>query len=118
MVTVLDERNASTTNNVADVDAHDSDRMLETGTDNAVQADPDPPTDPDGPATGVEMLTRMVYENVPSTGYAGDPIAKLGDRSTIGGPDRATFVFAEENDDSATADAEGMNGFYLSLIHI
>ena len=112
VVTVLDERNASTTNAVDAIDAHDSDRMLETGTDNAVQADPDPPTDPDAPGTEVQMLTRMVYENVPSTGYAGDPIAKLGDRNTIGGPDGATFVFAEENDDSSTADADGNNGFY------
>ena len=98
VVTVLDERNASSTL-TGDVEhAYDSDRMRETVTDNAVQADPDPPTDPDGPATGVVMLTRMVYENVPSTGYAGDPVAKLDGRDKIGGPDGATFVFAEEND--------------------
>ncbi len=105
VVTVLDERNASstTTGTAPDADDYDSDRMLETGTDNAVQADPDPPTDPDAPATGVEMLTRMVYENVPSTGYAGDPIEGLGDRDKIGGPDGAAFEFAERKD--ATADA-------------
>ena len=105
MVTVLDERNASSTTEGAEAaaDAHDSDEMLETGTDNAVRADPDPPTDEDGPATGVEMLTRMVYENVPSTGYVGGPITKLGDRDTIGGPDGATFVFAEKKDADADA---------------
>ena len=98
VVTVLDERNASTTNATIEVDAHDSDEMLREGTENAVQADPDPPTTPGGPTTGVEMLTRMVYENVPSTGYVGDPITKLGDRNEIGGPDGAAFVFAEEQD--------------------
>lgn len=100
VVTVLDNRNASSTTdgNATDADDYDSDRMLETGTDNAVQADPDPPEDPERPPTGVEMFTRMVYENVPSTGYAGDPITKLGDRDTIGGPDGASFEFAEDKD--------------------
>ena len=119
MVTVLDERNASSTTDgtATEADDYDSDRMMETGTDNAVRADPDPEEGPDGPATGVQTFTRMVYENVPSTGYAGDPITKLGDRNHIGGPDGSTFVFAEENDTSATEDANGNNGFYdASLI--
>ena len=123
-VTVLDERNndpdtsPTTTENkkfatdtdgngmiseaeiTADTDEHNSDNMLDKGTVNAVQTDPDPPTDPDAPATGVEMFERMVYENVPSTGYVGDPFdaEKLGDRNVIGGPDGANFVFAEDND--------------------
>lgn len=100
MVTVLDERNASssTDGTAADADDYDSDEMKEAGTDNAVQADPDPPEVPNGPATGVQMFTRMVYENVPSTGYVGDPFTNLGDRNHIGGPDGATFEFAEDKD--------------------
>ena len=96
VVTVLDERNASST--VDTITNHDSDRMLETGTKNAVQADPDPPTDPDPTDTGVVAIERMVYENVPSTGYVGDPITKLASRNMIGGPDGATFEFAEVKD--------------------
>ena len=58
------------------------------------------------------MIERMVYENVPSTGYVGDPIAKLGDRNTIGGPDREAFVFAEDvdADNSTYYDAPLMDG--------
>ena len=50
----------------------------------------------------------MVKENVPSTGYVGNPIKvsdldyKVGEktfsRKIIGGPDGATFVFAEDED--------------------
>ena len=112
-VTVLDERNdgPGTPDDTehhkfeiegaspADTLFHNSDNMLEEGTANAVRKDPTPPADPDAPATGVQMLERMVYENVPSTGYVGDPIEKLGDRDEIGGPDGATFVFAEDEDD-------------------
>lgn len=100
VVTVLDERNASSTTDgtATDADDYDSDEMLEKGADNAVRVDPDPPTDPDRPATGVEMFTREVREDVPSTGYVGGPITKLGGRNAIGGPDGARFVFAENND--------------------
>ena len=76
--------------------------------DNAVRKDPErdtqiPPPDPDP----IE-ITMMVKENVPSTGYVGMPIEignldyKVGEnthsRDMIGGPDAATFVFAEEKD--------------------
>ena len=98
--TVTETRKATTTPAIAGT--HNSDNMLEKGAVNAVQADPDPPTDPDRPATGVEMFERMVYENVPSTGYVGDPLPKPGARDTIGGPDGATFVFAETKDNLAT----------------
>ena len=78
-------------------------------TDNAVQPDPDDPDAPTGPGTGVEMIARMVYENVPSTGYVGVPIDDLGYKipgdttlstrvTPISGPDGGTFVFAEGYD--------------------
>ena len=87
---------------------HNSDEMLEKGADNAVRKDPErdaqiPPPDPD-----LIEITMMVKENVPSTGYVGMPIEignldyKVGEnthsRDMIGGPDAATFVFAEEKD--------------------
>ena len=87
---------------------HNSDEMLEKGADNAVRKDPErdtqiPPPDPDP----IE-ITMMVKENVPSTGYVGMPIEignldyKVGEnthsRDVIGGPDAATFVFADEED--------------------
>ena len=109
-VTALDERNddpetGDTENkkfgsDASDNTAHNSDEMIEEGTVNAVQTDPDPPDDPDAPATGVVLMERMVYENVPSTGYVGDPIEDLGDRDEIGGPDGTVFVFAEDWDDN------------------
>ena len=72
-----------------------------------MQPKPDEDNGDGGGSSGVEEFTVMVYENVPSTGYVGDPILKLGDRDTIGGPDGATFVFAEDNDgtDSTYYDA-------------
>ena len=113
-VTALDERNDHPgTDEVLGTDDDgtpqtnfESDEMTDAGTKNAVQPDPDPPGDGMTPATGVEEMTRMVYENVPSTGYVGDPIEGLvirnrtgtrvlADRDTIGGPDGDTFVFAE-----------------------
>ena len=87
---------------------HNSDETREAGTTRAVQPDPDPPGDGMMPETGVVMIDRMVYENVPSTGYVGMPIdnlmvrnaagAELANRHMIGGPDGDTFVFAEDND--------------------
>ena len=94
---VIDETDRNT-----DEDEHNSDEMLEKPADKAVQADPDPDEDPDAPSTGVVAISRMVYENVPSTSYVGDPITGLGDRDTIGGPDGAAFIFAESADDSAS----------------
>ena len=56
------------------------------------------------------MKERMVYENVPSTGYVGIPLDGLhypdgkgghAIRNTIGGPDVASFVFAENKDNMA-----------------
>ncbi len=70
--------------------------MVAAGTANAVQPDPDPPTEGTTPGTGVVEMEMSVYENVPSTGYVGMPIANLGDRNMIGGPDGDTFVFAED----------------------
>ncbi len=91
----------------ADTLYYNSDEMATSSTANAVQPDPDPTTDPDAPATGVERFELMVYENVPSTGYVGDPLQDLmvksgdrvlADRNMIGGPDGATFEFAEAHD--------------------
>ena len=45
--------------------------MLEKGAAKAVQADPDPPDPTDPSETGVVMIERMVYENVPSTALRG-----------------------------------------------
>ena len=91
---------------------HNSDNTLEDGTTNAVQTDPDPATDPEGPDTELVLLERMVFENVPSTGYVGDPLPTPGARDTIGGPDGATFVFAETEDGAATAGADAAGAFY------
>ena len=98
LYTALDERN----DNPATADTvesdFDSDHMDEAAADNAVQSAPEDPDDPDRPVGGVEELALMVNENVPSTGYVGMPIDDLGMRDTIGGPDGANFVFAEEMD--------------------
>ena len=87
---------------------HNSDRDSSGVTDNAVQPDPDDPDAPTGPSTGVVRIDRMVYENVPSTGYVGVPIEDIGYkipgdtteymRDTISGPDASSFVFAEDYD--------------------
>lgn len=82
----------------ADERDHNSDETLMANASNAVQPDPDPPTDPDAPATGVVPITLEVYENVPSTGYVGESLGDVGKRDTIGGPDGAAFVYAEDND--------------------
>ena len=94
--------------NVAEDDIHNSDRMEEAVADNSVRKDPAgdtviPPPDPNP----IEV-TMMVKENVPSTGYVGNPIKvwdldyEVGEntfsRNMIGGPDGATFVFAEDED--------------------
>ena len=112
-VTALDERNDDPgTDDITEqhkfeitgtIDAlfYDSDRSLEEAAANAVRTDPDPSDDPDAPETGVILLDRMVYENVPSTGYVGDPIEDLDSRfDTVGGPDGAVFVFAEDKDNT------------------
>ena len=97
-VSVLDERNDNPAT-AQDVELDfDSDRIATSSTDYAVQPDEGKDDDDDGTSSGVVPFTLMVYENVPSTGYVGDPIPKLGSRDTIGGPDGATFVFAEMND--------------------
>ena len=91
---------------------HNSDQMLATGADNAVQKDPDEDDDIPLPSTDPVLVDLMVYENVPSTGYVGIPLARSGEmglqykdtagatqqRDTIGGPDGASFVFAENYD--------------------
>ncbi len=120
-VTALDERNDSPETDPTPIETnHDSDMTAEGNTENAVQPDPDPPGDGMTPNTGVEEMVRTVYENVPSTGYVGDPIeglvirnrtgtTVLADRDTIGGPDGDTFVFAEyvdHGDDLADATEE------------
>ena len=103
---------------------HNSDRMLPEGADNAVRKDPASGDDPDTPSTDLVLQERTVYENVPSTGYVGIPLdagyvagyegiqkdglsypdgkGGTGTRDTIGGPDGASFVFAED-EDGATA---------------
>ena len=62
------------------------------------------------PSTEPILMDRMVYENVPSTGYVGIPLDMLGTRDMIGGPDGASFVFAEDMDDSVDL------GFYDSVM--
>ena len=102
---------------------YNSDRTKSKVTDNAVQPDPDDPDAPTGPSTGVEMITRMVYENVPSTGYVGVPLEDLGYkipgggatiyRDTISGPDGSTFVFAEDYDHSSDdLDTDAITGTF------
>ena len=138
-VTALDERNDNPgtdneteqhkfqdvdENGDADQDAlhHNSDRMEMAVTDNAVQPDPDPGEDAEGPSTGVVMKSRMVYENVPSTGYVGDPIEDVMykyagttyERNRINGPDGSSFAFAEANDDVTQAD--DATAFYDSVL--
>ena len=61
---------------------YDSDERLMAALDSAVR-DPDVPVTPPGETgTGTPpppiVLTRHVYENVPGTGYVGDPILKPG----------------------------------------
>ena len=120
-VTALDERDDDPGTDPTPVETnHESDEMAFAGTKNAVQPDLDPPGDGMTPATGVEEITRMVYENVPSTGYVGNPIGGLviktksgttiADRDMIGGPDADTFVFAENFDHST--DGTDVTGFY------
>ncbi len=111
-VTALDERNDDPDTDPTPIEtAFDSDETLEKVTDNAVEPDPDTTTGPDAPSADIIEVERMVYENVPSTGYVGiplDPNAHIdyranggtASRDTIAGPDAATFVFAEEQDDS------------------
>ena len=100
---------------------HNSDRMMEKGTENAVRIDPAGDADPATPSLDVVMIDRMVYENVPSTGYVGIPLGyydlrypdgKGGDgfRDTIGGPDVASFVFAEDKDNMKD------DGYYDSML--
>ncbi len=124
-VTALDERNDdpetenTTEHHKLEIAAspqdnlfHNSDLMLLEGTDNAVRKDPDSGVDPDGPSPDVVLRERMVYENVPSTGYVGIPLDGLsypdgkggmGTRDTIGGPDAASFEFAEDQDGTTGA---------------
>ena len=90
---------------------HNSDEMESAVTDNAVQTDPTGGTGSDQtPSTEPILMDRMVYENVPSTGYVGIPLDMLGTRDMIGGPDGASFVFAEDKDDSVEL------GFYDSVL--
>ena len=119
-VTALDERNDGPgtdgifgTNDDSPIEQHklqnreddilfyNSDEMEPAVTDNAVQTGPGTGTGPgETPSTKPILMDRMVYENVPSTGYVGMPLGMLGARDTIGGPDGASFVFAEDMDDS------------------
>ena len=93
---------------------HNSDQMESKGTENAVQKDPDADDDIPPPSTDPILVERMVYENVPSTGYVGIPLAMSGEmglrykdtngvtkeRTAIGGPDGASFRFAENYDEA------------------
>ena len=97
--------------NVVDTLFYNSDEMESAVTDNAVQTDPTGGTLPGQmPSTEPILMDRMVYENVPSTGYVGIPLDMLGTRDMIGGPDGASFVFAEDMDDSVD------RGFYDSVL--
>ena len=94
--------------------------MMEKGTENAVRRDPAGGTDPAMPSLDVVMIDRMVYENVPSTGYVGIPLGGLhypdGEgghavRDTIsGGLDGAFFEFAEDKDNMVE------DGYYDSML--
>ena len=130
-VTALDERNNNPTDTAAeqhkyrnrnedgtpdnsDTLFYNSDLSLTKGADNAVQKDPEEDEDIPQPSTTPVLVERMVYENVPSTGYVGLPLELRGEmglsyqdgkggtatRDTIGGPDGASFVFAEEYDEA------------------
>ena len=86
---------------VPDTLFYNSDEMESAVTDNAVQTDPSTGGGPDQtPSTEPILMDRMVYENVPSTGYVGIPLDMLGTRNMIGGPDGASFVFAEDMDNN------------------
>ena len=89
---------------------HNSDQMESKGTENAVQPDPSTVEPEPMPSTEPMLKDRMVYENVPSTGYVGIPLDMLGTRDTIGGPDGASFVFAENMDNTLAL------GFYDSVM--
>ena len=101
---------------------HNSDEMLSKETDNAVQAAPVIPPGPGDAPTEVITIETSVMENVPSTGYVGVPLddllraidkdLTLAPRHTIGGPDGATFVFAEDNDTLTAADNDPVSTFY------
>ena len=87
---------------------HNSDKKLQKVADNAVQKGPDSDGPPLPPSAEPVLVERMVYENVPSTGYVGGPLMGLSYkdlndatrfRDTIGGPDGASFVLAEDVDD-------------------
>ena len=128
-VTALDERNDDPDSDAVehhkfkadstDMLYHNSDWMLDKGTDNAVRIDPAGGDDPTTPSLDVVMRDRMVYENVPSTGYVGIPLDGLhypdgkgghAVRDTIGGPDVASFVFADDKDKAVE------DGYYDSML--
>ena len=95
---------------VGDTLSHNSDQMQSKGTENAVQKGPAEGGDIHLPSTDPILVGRMVDENVPSTGYVGIPLDITGGmglqyedangdvqiRNVIGGPDGASFVFAED----------------------
>ena len=110
----LQDRNNDGTLDDSDNSFHNSDERLSKVADNAVEPDPDTTTGPEAPSADIIEVERMVYENVPSTGYVGIPLdpdkhidyksnGGTASRDTIAGPDAATFVFAEENDDNGDA---------------
>ena len=53
--------------------------MISKGTDNAVQKDPDEDDGVPLPSPSPILVNRMVYENVPSTGYTGIPLEMTGE---------------------------------------
>ena len=114
-VTALDERNDDPAETPEGIQTDfDSDIMVSASTANAVQPDPDPTPEGTTPDTGVVEMEMSVYENTPSTGYVGMPIAGLGTRDTIGGPDGDTFVFAEAND--SDGDPDPLSTYYDALL--
>jgi hypothetical protein len=114
-ITATDERNYGANSALLDLDVDgDSDRMEEAGAANAVQTAPATTTDPTLPTGGFVELARTVYENVPSTGYVGLPIEDVGARNMVGGPDGATFVFAERHDGTEANDNDA--GLYYDEV--
>ena len=100
--------------------AHNSDIRESKGTENAVRKDPDSDDNPVTPSSDVILRDLEVYENVPSTGYVGIPLDNVVSyhdgkggievRDTIGGPDVASFVFAEDKDNAVG------HGYYDSML--
>ena len=112
-VTLIDERNddpGTLADSAVETD-HDTDEVLSSGTDNAVQSLPSghAQSASSGSAGTSVAIDLEIAENTPGTGYAGFPVAGLGIREMTGVLDNGMFVFAEDHD------ARG-DGYYDELL--